>query len=272
VHLFVLFFSSFIFLLANSCSDKDFTKDPAASFAIAKEPYDDKDYDIALTKLSEYRSRFPYSQYAVEASLLIANAHFELEQFEEAASAYSQFTKLHPKHQELGYAYFRVGESYWSLSPDSIDREQEFTHKAIEEWQVLIKKLPQSSWAKKAKKLVKEGKLRIAQSFEFVSKFYCKQEIYHACAFRSVNLARLYPEFKEMRRDALVRAADALVYVAEQKKEDPKSDKNIYLNTLSSDEILALSKKLRTESRNDRAAKKTNSSNDESASEAIMED
>ncbi len=95
--------------------------------------------------------------------------------------------------------------------------------------------------------MVKEGKLRIAQSFEFVAKFYCKQEIYHACAFRSINLARRFPEFDEMRKDALLRAADSLVEVAKVKKEDPQSDKNIYLNTLSAEEILALSKKLRTE-------------------------
>ncbi len=148
---------------------------------------------------------------------------------------------------------YRVGESYSSLSPDSIDREQEFTHKAIEEWEKLVERLPQSTYAKQARKSIKDSKLKIAQSYEFVSKFYCKQEIYHACAFRSINLARLYPEFKDMRKEALERAADALIEVAEQKKQDPASDKNIYFNTLSAQQILDLSKKIRLEAKNERA-------------------
>lgn len=246
------FFLIVILAAILGCETKEFTKDAGESYKIAKEPYDDENYLEALTKLQEYKSRFPYSQYAVEAELLIANTHFQLEQFVEAAAAYTQFVKLHPRHPELAFAMFRVGESYWSLSPDDIDREQEFTHKAVNEWEKLLVRLPQSSYAKKAKKLVREGKLRIAQSYEFVAKFYCKQEIYHACAFRYIKLARLYPEFADMRRNALEEASRSLLIVAEQKKEDPKSDKNIYFNKLDSNQIADLAKKLRTEARNDR--------------------
>lgn len=240
-----LLFLVFIQIWVNSCSEKEFTKDPAESFAIAKEPYDDGDYDIALAKLGEFKSRFPYSQYAIEAELLIANAHFEKEEYEEASSAYAQFAKLHPKHAEVTYALFRVGESYWLLSPEDIDREQEFTHKAIEEWQKLITRYPDSSYAKKAKTLVESGKRRIAESFEFVADFYCKLEIYHACAFRFIDLARNYPEFKDLREKALTKASDALDIVATQKQEDPKSDKNIYFNTMSAQEIQRLASDLR---------------------------
>ncbi len=252
--------NSLLFLVVScsvivACESKEFTKDAAESYKIAKEPYDDENYLDALTRLQEYKSRFPYSQYAVEAELLIAHTHFQLEQFEEAAAAYAQFVKLHPRHPELAFAMYRVGESYWSLSPDDIDREQEFTHKAVEEWEKLIGRLPQSSYAKKAKKLVKEGKLRIARSYEFVAKFYCKLEIYHACAFRYIKLARLYPEFADMRRNALEEASRSLMIVSEQKKEDPKSDKNIYFNKLDSGQIADLARKLKNESRNDRPPK-----------------
>lgn len=237
-------------LILGACKDEEASKDPATAYATAKEPYDDGDYDIAITKLGEFKSRFPYSQYAVEAELLIADSQFRLENFEDAAISYSQFAKLHPKHPQLDFALYRVGESYWMLSPEEIDREQEFTHKAIAEWQVLINRLPNSSYSKKAAKLLKEGQQRIAESFEFAAKFYCKQEIYHACAFRSINLAREFPQFKKMRKSALLRAADALVKVADMKTEDPSSDKNIYFNTLDADQIRSLSRKLRSEANN----------------------
>src|SRR5690606_40263897 len=65
-------------------------------------------------------------------------SHYELGQFTEAALAYEQFVKLHPKHPQVDYSLFRVGESYWQDSPEEIDREQEYTLKAIDEWQKLI--------------------------------------------------------------------------------------------------------------------------------------
>jgi len=241
-----------IFLLVTcfyqvSCEEKDLAKDASKAYSVAKEPYDDGDYEIALTKLGEFKSRFPYSQYAIEAELLIANSHYELEAYEEAAAAYAQFVKLHPKHQKVAFAMFRVGESYWALSPEDIDREQEFTHKAVEEWEKLVARLPDSPEAKKAQKLIKEGNTRIAQSLEFIADFYCKQEIQYACAYRFIQIAKLYPEFKELRHKSLTKAADALEILAVEKKGDLKSDKNIYFNKLSPEEIKDLAVKLRRE-------------------------
>ncbi len=242
-------FQMVIVLFLAACAEKEMSKNPSEAYKTSKEAYDDGDYEIALTTLGEFKSRFPYSQYAVEAELLIANSQFELEQYEDAAVSYSQFAKLHPRHEKLDFAMYRVGESYWMLSPDDIDREQEFTRKAIDEWQKLIDRLPSSRYSKKAKSLVKQGKRRIADSFEFVAAFYCKQEIYHACAFRYINLAREFPEFKKMRRRSLEKASKALLIISKEKKKDPKSDKNIYFSTLDSKQIVSLSKKLRDEAR-----------------------
>ncbi len=132
----LLVFIGIFNVLLTACTEKEFDpNDPAKSYGIAKEPYDDENYEIALTKLGEFKSRFPYSKYATEAELLIANSHYELSQYTEAALAYAQFVKLHPRHPQVDYAMFRIGESYWQDSPEEVDREQEYTLKAIEEWQ-----------------------------------------------------------------------------------------------------------------------------------------
>jgi outer membrane protein assembly factor BamD len=222
------------------CVEKEFDpNDPEKSFAIAKEPYEDESYEIALTKLGEFKSRFPYSKYAVEAELMIANAHYELGQFTEAALAYEQFVKLHPKHPKTDYAMFRIGESYWQDSPEEIDREQEYTLKAIDEWQKLIAKSPQSEYAVKAQELIKQGQRRVADSIAFIFRFYCKQEIFHACAFRAIQLADEYAEFSDLRVEALEAAIMALGKVAEEKAKDPESDKNLYFKSMTADEIRA---------------------------------
>lgn len=228
------------------CSEKEFDpNDPAKSFVIAKEPYDDGNYEIAVTRLGEFKARFPYSKFATEAELLVANAHFELDHFAEAAVSYEQFVKLHPKHPKVDFAMFRVGESYWKDAPAEIDREQEFTLKAIKEWGDLIQKVPDSSYASKAKELVAQGKRRVAESVAFIFRFYCKQEIYHACAYRAIQLADEYPEYADLRIDALEHAIKAFEKLAEGKSKDPTSDKNLYYKTMSAEELKARAESFR---------------------------
>lgn len=222
------------------CAEKEFDpNDPQKSFGIAKESYDNENYEISLTRLGEFKSRFPYSKYAVEAELLIANAHFELGHYTEAAMAYEQFVKLHPNHPQVDYALFRIGESYWQDAPEEIDREQEYTQKAVTEWSKLIARMPDSPYSKKAKVLIEQGHRRIAESILFVANFYCKQEIYPACAYRAIQLADEYPQFPDLRTEALQKAIGALEKVAKAKEADPESDKNLYFKTMSAPEIRA---------------------------------
>lgn len=235
-----------ILSLVVSCAEKEFDPaDPAGSFRTAREPYDDENWERALTRLGEFKSRFPYSQYAVEAELLIANANYEMERYAEASVAYATFAKLHPRHPKVDFAMFRVGESYWADAPTSVDREQEMTGKAIEAWEDLITRDPSGSYSKKARKMAETGRRRIAESFRFVAAFYCKQEIYHSCAFKYMKLAEQYPQYADLRKEALTRAAEALVEVAKVKDADPKSDANVFFRDMSADQIRAKAEDLR---------------------------
>lgn len=234
--------------LSWACTEERFDpNDPKKSFAIAREPYDEESYEIALQKLGEFKTRFPYSQYATEAELLIANSHFELDQFVEAAAAYETFVKLHPKHPDVDFAMYRVGESHWAEAPEEIDREQDFTKMAVEAWQKIVDTRPGSKYLQSAKDKVREGQQRLAESDDFIAKFYCKLEIYHACASRSMKLAQDYKQFATLRRDALQRAATAFDRLAELKESDPKSDKNIYFKTMTVQQIREKAAGLRKE-------------------------
>lgn len=228
-----------LIVLTVGCAEKQFDpNDAQKSFGIAKEPYDDESFEIALQKLGEFKARFPYSKYAIEAELLIANAHFELGQFTEAALSYEQFVKLHPKHPKVDFALFRVGESYWEDAPEEIDREQDYTERAVSEWRKLVNQRPDSTYTPKAKELIKTGERRIAESIEFIIDFYYKLEIYHACAYRALQLAEDYGQFRDLRIKATQMAVLSLKEIAKAKAEDPKTDKNLYFKTMTADEIL----------------------------------
>ena len=56
------------------------------------------------------KNKFPYSNYATEAQLKIADVYYMQESYGEAAVAYEAFRDLHPKHEKVPYAMFRIGE------------------------------------------------------------------------------------------------------------------------------------------------------------------
>jgi outer membrane protein assembly factor BamD len=222
----------------SSCAEKEFDpNDPKKSFGIAKEPYDDGHYEEAVKRLGEFKSRFPYSQFASEAELLIADSQFHLEHYQEAAGAYETFVKLHPKHPKSDYAMYRVGESYWEDSPTAINREQEYTEKAVRQWDDLIVKYPKSQYVSQAKDMITKGRRRLAESEQFVARFYCRQEIWHACAYRYTQILEKFPEQKDIANEALEKAAMALDRVADAKDRDPASDRNLYHRAMTAAQI-----------------------------------
>lgn len=232
------FFGIFLMFLCH-CSEKEFDpNDAKKSFLVAREPYDKGHYDIAVKKLGEFKSRFPYDSSAVESELLVANCHFELGKYAESAASYQQFTKLHPKHPQVSFAWYRIGESYWSDAPSDVDREQDYTHKAVSAWEELLKLYPQSPEAPKAEGLIKEGKARLAKAEAFVAHFYCKQGIWHACAHRSLALLEKFPTHPELHDRAKADAKKALMILADDKDRSTKADENIYYRDWSKDQLI----------------------------------
>lgn len=222
-----------------ACTEKEFDpNDPEKSFGIAKEPYDDESYDLAIGKLGEFKARFPYSRFATEAELLIADCHYELGQYAEAAGGYEQFAKLHPKHARVDYARFRTGESYWAEAPDAVNRDPELTVKALKAWDELIREHPQSPYSSKAQGLVREGKARVSGNSEFIADFYCRMDHHASCARRMLDLLeRFGPENPKLAKKASDRAARALHQLAEDLEADPKSDKNLFFRDMSPKEL-----------------------------------
>jgi outer membrane protein assembly factor BamD len=229
-----------------ACVDKAVDpSDPAASFANARAPYDDEMYEVAITRLGEFKSRFPYSKNAPDAELMIANSHYKLGQYPEAAAAYEQFVKLHPRHAEADMAQYRIGESYWAEAPEEIDREQEYTIKAINEWEKLVVSYPASTYKNKADDFLKTGKRRVADHSEFIARFYCKREIYHACAYRYIELAEKFPQFKDLQKLAFAEAGRAFGELAKGKSKDEQSDTNIYYKSMSSAQLQQKSEEMK---------------------------
>jgi outer membrane protein assembly factor BamD len=225
-------------MLNQGCTDnKGDPNDPQAAYLAAREPYEEGNYEIALTKLKEFTARFPYSNLTAKAELEIADSHFRLEQFPEASAVYAEFMKLHPKHEEVHFAKFRMGLCQWNLAPESIDRDQEFTEKAVFEFKELMQNYPNSKFVAEAKANVEKGERRLAEALAFTGVFYCKQEIWHACAQRSMELVDEWPQYKDLVKEAARRVARSFERLADLKDKDADSDKNQFFKKMTAEEM-----------------------------------
>jgi outer membrane protein assembly factor BamD len=188
----------------------------------ASEDLKDSLYPEALQGFSDVKAKFPYSKYAALADLRTADTHFERGKYVEAIDAYRQFMKLHPNHEEVPYAMFRIGEAYakqapedWFFMPPAAEKDQANTRLAISAYQDAIDRHPKSEYAAKAKERLAECKRVLAEHELYVAQFYWKNEKWRAAANRAEGVVRDYggsrldPEALLLAARALGRAGDA---------------------------------------------------------------
>ena len=242
MHLYLLIFS----FTLGGCWAKSFDPaNPDAVFTAARTSFTEQDYELAITRLGRFKSRFPYNKLAAEAELLIADALYALARYPEALLAYQRFVRLRPRHPRRAYAMFQVGQSHWVEAPSEVDREQNYTYQALAAWRDLLAAYPASAEAQQAQQLIAQGERRIAGSFIFIADFYCAQGIYHSCAWRHLELAKKWARFADLAASSRRKAAAALEKVLMQKKNSPADSSNVLLKNYSRADIVALISELR---------------------------
>ena len=240
MHLYLLIFC----FVWGGCFAKSFNPaDPDASFAAARGSFDSGDYELAITRLGSFTSRFPYNNLTAEAELLIADALYALSRYPEALLAYQRFVRLRPRHPRRAYAMFQIGQAHWVEAPDAVDREQNYTYQALAAWRELLAAYPASAEAEKAQQLIEQGERRIAGSFIFIADFYCAQGIYHSCAWRHIELAKQWARFADLAAASRRKAADALEKVLAQKNTAPNA--HVLIKNYSREQLIALIGELR---------------------------
>lgn len=176
------------------CSGKDIDENnPEEVYKDAEEDVADSRYQMALDKLKGLKNRFPYSHLATQAQLRIADVYYLEESFIEAAGAYETFRDLHPKHEKADYVMFRIGESYFSQLPGTIDRDMTPASKAIEAYRELLSVYPKSQYVGVAREHEKEASERLAGKERYVADFYFKREMFDSAARRYEKITTKYP-------------------------------------------------------------------------------
>ena len=160
------------------------------NFIKGKKAFDDEDFLEAIEFFKFVKNKFPYSKYATEADLYLADCHFGRERYIEAADAYLNFVKLHPKNEKMPFALFQIGNCYfqripddWWFTPPAYEMDQAETLRAIREISRYLKRFPEHENSKEANELLRKCLKRMGDQTHYVMNFYYERGHYRGVRF-----------------------------------------------------------------------------------------
>ena len=179
------------------CSGKKIDDaDPGALYKMAEDDIANDQYLLALEKLKLVRNKFPYSNFATQAQLRIADVYYLQDSYVESAAAYESFNDLHPKHEKVPYAMFRAAESYFNDIPSPIARDLTPAKKAEDAYNEFLKRFPGDPQAGTARAHLEQARTVLAEKELYIANFYYKQDQFESAKRRYEKLLTVYPETK----------------------------------------------------------------------------
>ena len=190
-----LLFFIVLSLFVGCATEEKNASTPDGLFKIAKEYDEAERYDIALQKYTEIKNKFPYSSFALQSELAMADLHYKRESYAEAQIAYQNFRDLHPKHPRIDYVVFRIAMSFYQQLPDSVDRDLSLAQDAIYHFNEVLKNYPQSEFTTEAKEKRDKAFVMLAEKELYIADFYFKQEKYEPSLLRYEAILSKYTDY-----------------------------------------------------------------------------
>ncbi|HIE06297.1 MAG TPA: tetratricopeptide repeat protein [bacterium (Candidatus Stahlbacteria)] len=85
-------------------------------FSLARELFDNKEYDKAAFEFEKVVINFPKSSMAAEAQLLAAESYVNLKEWEKAKASYERFIRYFPEHKQSAAAHFNLATVYYNTN------------------------------------------------------------------------------------------------------------------------------------------------------------
>lgn len=151
-----------------------------------------RDYADAHKDLQRLMNQYPDSELVTSARLASAKALYLEKKYDEARAEYQRFLDLHPQHERADEAHYYLAMSYLRQT-DSPDRDQSFTRKALDEFELLINQMPDSQFTPDARERRTQCRQKLAEKELYVGIFYFDRGRYAAAVGRFNSLLTQYP-------------------------------------------------------------------------------
>jgi len=149
------------------------------------------DYGAAVAGFDEVERQHPYSVWATKAQLMSAYVNYQANIYDEAILAARRYIELHPGNRDVAYAYYLVAISYYEQISD-VGRDQKMTELALDALGEVVRRFPDSEYARDAKLKIDLARDHIAGKEMEVGRFYQRKGQYVAAINRYRNVIENY--------------------------------------------------------------------------------
>jgi outer membrane protein assembly factor BamD len=190
-------------------------------YAEAKNAMGEGAYDKAVKYFEKLEARYPYGRFAQQSQLEVAYAYYKQQEKVSAVAACDRFIRLHPNHPNVDYAYYLKGlvnfnedmgmMGYISMQ-DLSERDPKAAQESFEAFKELVRKFPESKYAKDATLRMAYLVNALASLEVHVAHYYMRRGAYVAAIGRAQTALKTYPDApaNEEALFIMVKAYDAL--------------------------------------------------------------
>ncbi len=204
-----------LMILSSCASDPiSLTKSAEKDFLKGQSYVDDENYAQAVLFLQKFSARYPYSQYATAAEILLIKAAYHDKQYVLSETLGLRFMDAHPDHKDRVYAQFLVAMSYYKQSSSAM-LDQQFSHKSRDAFLELNRQFPNNAYGKDIERYLQVLTDRVAENELITGKFYFDKQLYVAAVNRFLVVKNDYLDAK-VAAEALYHLASAYLKLQQQ--------------------------------------------------------
>jgi outer membrane protein assembly factor BamD len=159
----------------------------------ATQEYSQHYYEPAIENYQKLIDQYPFSPYAEEAELNIGLAYYKEHNYAESVGAFNDFLRMHPTSNRLDIASYYLAMAHYDQMGRP-DQDQTHTQLALEEFQTIERRFPESNFASLAHQQVAICREMLARHDYLIGDFYYKRANYKASESRMAELLALYPD------------------------------------------------------------------------------
>lgn len=191
----LILFLAAVLLYSCSSSVDTINMNPEERLAYAIKLYQDEDYEEAVKEFEAIILQYPGSSIVDDAQYYLSMTRFQRKEYILAAYQFSKLIKGMPSSEFLADAQFMLAQCYYELSPNySLD--QQYTKKAVEEFQVFIDVFPLNPKVSEAETKIKELNEKLALKAFDTARIYWKLEYYTAALKYYDEVLEVYHDTK----------------------------------------------------------------------------
>ncbi len=160
-------------------------------------------YEAAIKMFERLETNYPFGNYAVQAQMEIAYAHYKTQDQAQALASVERFIKLHPNHPQVDYMYYLRGLINFNdqmgflsviYTQDPTERDPKATRESFQAFKELVEKFPNSVYAEDSIARMKYLINAMAQYEVHVAKYYYRRGAYLASLNRATGAVKEYQD------------------------------------------------------------------------------